>query len=87
MSYTNSPLNMTTLIYQNYFPFLSRVTKGRVSNRHLISRASISIIIIRSIIVITIIIILILKIVEEGGGEASGAKPPMITYRLAMRPT
>ena len=24
------PLNMTTLIYQNYFPFLSRVTKGRV---------------------------------------------------------
>ena len=24
------PLNMTTLIYQNYFPSLSRVTKGRV---------------------------------------------------------
>ena len=52
------PLNMTTLIYQNYFPFLSRVTKGRVSSKHLIGRASISIIIIlRSIIVITIIII------------------------------
>ena len=30
---------------QNYFPFLSRVTKGRVYSRHLIGRASISIII------------------------------------------
>ena len=46
---------------QNYSPFLSRVTKGRVSSRHLIGRASISIII-WSIIVITIIIIIILAI-------------------------
>ena len=62
MSYITLPLSMTTLIYQNYSPFLSRVTKGRVSSRHFIGKASISIIIIRSIIVITIIIILILKI-------------------------
>ena len=37
------PLRVTTLI--NYFPFLSRVTKGKVSSRHLIDKASISIII------------------------------------------
>ena len=37
------PLRMTILISQNYFPFLSRVTRVRVSSRHLIGRASISI--------------------------------------------
>ena len=56
------PLRVTTLIPQNYSPFLSRVTKDRVSSRHLNGRADISISIIGSIIVITIIIILNLKI-------------------------
>ena len=37
------PLRMTILISQNYSPFLLRVTRVRVSSRHLISRASISI--------------------------------------------
>ena len=42
---TNSPPKSDYSHIQNYFPFLSRVIKGRVSNRHLIGRASISIII------------------------------------------
>ena len=42
---TNSPPKSDYSYIQNYFPFLSRVTKGRVSSRHLIGRASISIII------------------------------------------
>ena len=42
---TNSPPKSDYSHIQNYSPFLSRVTKGRVSSRHLISRASISIII------------------------------------------
>ena len=53
---TNSPPKSDYSHIQNYSPFLSRMTKGRVSSRHLIDRASISIII-WSIIVITIIII------------------------------
>ena len=42
---TNSPPKSDYSHIQNYSSFLSRVTKGRVSSRHLISRASISIII------------------------------------------
>ena len=42
---TNSPPKSDYSHIQNYFPFLSRVTKGRVSSRHLIGRASISTII------------------------------------------
>ena len=42
---TNSPLKSDYSHIQNYSPFLSQVTKGRVSSRHLIGRASISIII------------------------------------------
>ena len=42
---TNSPLKSDYSHIQKYSPFLSRVTKGRVSSRHLIGRASISIII------------------------------------------
>ena len=42
---TNSPPKSDYSHIQNYSPFLSRVTKGRVSSRHLIGRASISIII------------------------------------------
>ena len=42
---TNSPPKSDYSHIQNYFPFLSRVTKGRVSSKHLIGRASISIII------------------------------------------
>ena len=42
---TNSPTKSDYSHIQNYSPFLSRVTKGRVSSRHLIGRASISIII------------------------------------------
>ena len=42
---TNSPPKSDYSYIQNYSPFLSRVTKGRVSSRHLISRASISIVI------------------------------------------
>ena len=42
---TNSPPKSDYSHIQNYYPFLSRVTKSRLSNRHLISRASISIII------------------------------------------
>ena len=56
---TNSSPKSDYSHIQNYSPFLSRVTKGRVSSRHLIGRASISISIIGSIIVITIIIIIL----------------------------
>ena len=42
---TNFPPKSDYSHIQNYSPFLSRVTKGRVSSRHLIGRASISIII------------------------------------------
>ena len=42
---TNFPPKSDYSHIQNYFPFLSRVTKGRVSSRHLIGRASIFIII------------------------------------------
>ena len=42
---TNSPPKSDYSHIQNYSPFLSRVTKGRVSSRHLIGKASISIII------------------------------------------
>ena len=42
---TNSPPKSNYSHIQNYFPFSSRVTKGRVSSRHLIGRDSISIII------------------------------------------
>ena len=42
---TNSPPKSDYSHIQNYSPFLYRVTKGRVSSRHLIRRASISIII------------------------------------------
>ena len=41
---TNSPPKSDYSHIQNYSPFLSIVTKGRVSSRYLISRASISII-------------------------------------------
>ena len=58
---TNSPPKSDYSHIQNYSPFLSRVTKGRVSSRHLIGRASTSIII-WSVIVINIIIIIILGI-------------------------
>ena len=53
---TNSPPKSDNSHIQNYSPFLSWVTKGWVSSRHLIGRASISIII-WSVIVITIIIL------------------------------
>ena len=42
---TNSPPKSDYSHIQNHFPFLSRVTKGRVSSRHFIGKASISIII------------------------------------------
>ena len=42
---TNSPSKSDYSHIQNYSPFLSQVTKGRVLRRHLIGRASISIII------------------------------------------
>ena len=42
---TNPPPKSDYSYIQNYFPFLSLVTKGRVSSGHLIGRASISIII------------------------------------------
>ena len=42
---TNSPLKSDYFYIENYSPFLSRVTKCRVSSRHVIGRASISIII------------------------------------------
>ena len=42
---TNSPPKSDYSHIQNYSPFLSQVTRGRVSSRHLIGRASISIII------------------------------------------
>ena len=42
---SNSPPKNDYSHIQNYSPFLSRVTKGRVLSRHLIGRASISIII------------------------------------------
>ena len=42
---TNSPPKSNYSHIQNYSPFLSRVTKGRVSSRHFIGKASISIII------------------------------------------
>ena len=42
---TNSPPKSDYSHIQNYSPFLSQMTKGRMSSRHLISRASISIII------------------------------------------
>ena len=58
---TNFPPKSDYSHIQNYSPFLSWVTKGRVSSRHLIGRASISIII-WSVIVITIINIIILSI-------------------------
>ena len=56
------PLIMTTLITKTTFPFCHEWQRIRVSSRHLIGRASISIIIIQSIIIITIIISLILRI-------------------------
>ena len=52
------PLRMTTLISKTTPPFCHEWQRVRVSSRHLIGIASISIIIIRSIIVITIIAIL-----------------------------
>ena len=61
MSHTNSPPKSDYSHIQNYSPFLSRMTKGRVSSKNLIGRANISIII-WSVIVITIIIIIILSI-------------------------
>ena len=42
---TNSPLKSDYSHIQNYSPFLSRVTKGRVLSKHLIGKANISIII------------------------------------------
>ena len=54
-SKTNSPSKSDYSHIQSYSLFLSRVTKGRVLNRHLIGGSSISIII-RSIIIITIIL-------------------------------
>ena len=53
---------MIALISKTTPPFCHEWQRVRMSSRHLIGRASISIIIIRSIIVITIIIILILNI-------------------------
>ena len=38
---TNSPPKSDCSHIQNYFPFLSRVTKDRASSRHLIGRAKI----------------------------------------------
>ena len=60
------PLRMTTFISKTTSPFCHEWQRVRVSNRHLIGRASISISIIRSIIVITIIIILILRSRSHG---------------------
>ena len=57
---------MTILISKTTSPFFHEWQRVRVSSRHLIGSASISIIIIRSIIVITIIIILILRIKSHG---------------------
>ena len=57
---------MTTLISKTTPPFFHEWQMVRVSSRHLIGRASISIIIIQSIIVITIIISLILIIRSHG---------------------
>ena len=54
-SKTNSPPKNDYSHIQNYSLFLSRVTKGKVLNRHLIGRSSISIII-KSVIIITIIL-------------------------------
>ena len=56
------PLRVITLISKTTPHFCHKWQRIRVSSRHLISRASISIIIIRSIIVITTIIILIFRI-------------------------
>ena len=42
---TNFPLKSDYSHIQNYSPFLSRVTKGRVLSKHLIGKANISIII------------------------------------------
>ena len=81
---------MITLISKTTLPFCHEWQRVRVSSRHLIGRASISIIIIRNIIVITIIIIFILRIRSQGRRwwrVASGANSPMVAYRLAMRPT
>ena len=78
------PLRMTTLISKTTSPFCHEWQRKKVSSRHLIGRASISI----SIIVITIIITLILKseVTREGGeGVASGAKPPIDTCRRTIR--
>ena len=41
ISKTNSPPKSDYSHIQDYSPFLSRMTNGRVSSRHLISRASI----------------------------------------------
>ena len=88
---TNSPPKSDYSHIQNYFPFLSWVTKGKVSSRHLIGRASISIII-WSVIIITIIIIIILSIRIKSKWmrwwrSRSGAKLPIATCRRAIWPT
>ena len=81
---------MTTLISKTTPIFCHKWQRVRVSSRHLIGRASISIIIIRSIIVITISSILILRIKSHGRRwwrSSLRSKLPMVACRLVMRLT
>ena len=66
MIYTNSPPKMDYSHTKITPPFCHEWQRVRVSSRHLIGKASISISIIWSIIVITIIIILILRSRSHG---------------------
>ena len=84
---TNSSPKSDYSHIQNYSPFLSRVTKGKVSSRRLIGRASISVIIWSIIVIIIIIIILSIGIRWGGEGVGSGVKPPIAACRHAIQPT
>ena len=63
---SNSPPKNDYFISKTTSPFCHEWQRVRVSSRHLISKANISIIIIQSIIIITNIIILILRIRSHG---------------------
>ena len=73
ISYANSPPKYKTTLFQNYFPFLSRMTKDKSPRGHhliIIGRVSILILIL-IIIVNTIITILICRSLRRRRGRSS----------------
>ena len=83
-SYINSPPKMDYSHTKTTPPFCHEWQRVRMSSRHLIGRASISISIIWSIIVITIIIILILRSRSHGRRWWRSSLKSKATYRCLL---